>query len=108
MPEIGLFGSGGGASPKRRPYLINLRVLRSPIRPHADTPTPVLGGCGSAVLCNLWFAPISEFRFSGGQPACAGDFVESLGSLAAESNSSESGRFLSGEVQFLLKTSKEL
>jgi hypothetical protein len=22
MPEIGLFGSGGGASPKRRPYLI--------------------------------------------------------------------------------------
>jgi hypothetical protein len=42
MPEIGLFGSGGGASPKRRPYLINLRV--SPIRPHADTPTPSFVG----------------------------------------------------------------
>jgi hypothetical protein len=23
MPEIGPFGSGGGASPKRRPYLIS-------------------------------------------------------------------------------------
>jgi hypothetical protein len=40
MPEIGLFGSGGGASPKRRPYLINLRVTRfadTPTRRHADT-----------------------------------------------------------------------
>jgi hypothetical protein len=48
MPEIGLFGSGGGASPKRRPYLIDLRVL--PKRPHADTPTPHLCGCGFAAL----------------------------------------------------------
>jgi hypothetical protein len=35
MPEIGLFGSGGGASPKRRPYLINLGVRR-----YAHMPTP--------------------------------------------------------------------
>jgi hypothetical protein len=31
-------------------FAYNLRVPRSPIRPHADTPTPVLCGCGSAAL----------------------------------------------------------
>jgi hypothetical protein len=38
-------------------FAYNLRVPRTPTRPHADTPTQPLGGCGSAALWDLWFAP---------------------------------------------------
>jgi hypothetical protein len=52
MPEIGLFGSGGGASPKRRPYLINIafrRYAHTPIRRHRSL---VVAAPTRYVFCN--------------------------------------------------------
>src|SRR5439155_15913919 len=55
-------------------FAYNLRV--SPIRLHADTPTPPNCGCGSAALWNLWFA--SHLRFLAKAPIDATTTLKSL------------------------------
>jgi hypothetical protein len=60
-------------------FAYNLRLPRSPTRPHADTPTRPFGDCGSAALWNLWFIRIANFRLNGIQMLFCVQHAETTG-----------------------------